>query len=64
MDQMMIRLPQHMPVGTEAILLGRSGDQEITATDLADQLGTINYEVLTGFGDRLARKYVDGPEEE
>ena len=64
MDQMMIRLPHQMPVGTEAILLGRSGDQEITATDLADQLGTINYEVLTGFGDRLARKYVDGPEEE
>ncbi|WP_295731730.1 alanine racemase [uncultured Limosilactobacillus sp.] len=59
MDQMMVRLPHEMPVGTEAVLLGRSGNQKITATDLADQLGTINYEVLTGFGDRLHRRYLD-----
>ncbi|WP_251548087.1 alanine racemase [Limosilactobacillus caecicola] len=59
MDQMMIRLPHEMPVGTAAVLLGRSGNEEITATDLADQLGTINYEILTGLGDRLHRKYID-----
>lgn len=59
MDQMMVRLPHQMPVGTKAVLLGRSGDQEITADDLADQLNTINYEILTGFGERLARYYID-----
>ena len=59
MDQMMVRLPHEMPVGTEAVLLGKSGNAEITATDLADQLGTINYEVLTGLGDRLHRSYID-----
>ena len=53
MDQMMVRLPKKMPVGTEAVLLGKSGNEEITATDLAEKLGTINYEVLTGFGPRL-----------
>lgn len=59
MDQMMVRLPKKMPVGTEAVLLGKSGNEEITATDLAEKLGTINYEVLTGFGPRLHRKYID-----
>lgn len=62
MDQMMVRLPMKMPVGTEAVLLGKSGNEEITATDLADKLGTINYEVLTGFGDRLHRRYIDNKE--
>ena len=62
MDQMMVRLPHEMPVGTEAVLLGKSGNEEITATDLADKLETINYEVLTGLGDRLHRRYIDNKE--
>lgn len=57
MDQFMVRLPQALPVGTKVVLIGKSGDAEITATDLADRLGTINYEVLTGLSDRLAREY-------
>ena len=43
MDQFMVRLPQALPVGTKVVLIGKSGDAEITATDLADRLGTINY---------------------
>lgn len=59
MDQFMIRLPKQMPVGTEVVLMGKSGEAEITATDLADQLNTINYEVLTGMSERLHREYVN-----
>jgi alanine racemase len=42
----------------EVVLLGRQGGEEITAWDLAELAGTIPYEVLTRFGQRLARRYV------
>jgi alanine racemase len=40
----------HIPevqAGDQAVLLGRQGDEVITAEQLAEQLGTISYEVLT-----------------
>jgi alanine racemase len=40
----------HVPgaeAGDQAVLLGRQGDEEITAAMLADLLGTIAYEVVT-----------------
>lgn len=58
MDQMMVRLPKEYPVGTEAVLMGRSLDQEITVTDVAEYAHTINYEILTGMGARLHRRYL------
>ena len=42
-------------VGDEVVLLGRQGSEEITATEWADLLGTINYEVLCGIGPRVPR---------
>ncbi len=57
MDQMMIRLPKYYPVGTPVVLMGKSGDQEITATDLAERAGTINYEILTNISNRVHRIY-------
>ncbi|MGM9891528.1 alanine racemase [Limosilactobacillus sp.] len=59
MDQMMIRLPKYYPVDTPVILMGRSGDKEITAEDLAEQAQTINYEILTNFNNRIHRSYHD-----
>lgn len=59
MDQMMVRLPKRYPVGTPVVLMGKSGDKEITATDLADKVGTINYEILTNFSNRIHREYRD-----
>lgn len=47
-------------VGDVAVLLGRSGDQEITAWELAERAETIPYEILTRFGLRLARRYRRG----
>ncbi|HEX3839520.1 MAG TPA: alanine racemase [Acidimicrobiales bacterium] len=47
-------------VGDEVVLIGRQGDEEITATEWADRLGTINYEVVCGIGPRVPRVPVGG----
>lgn len=46
-------------VGDEAVLLGRQGEEEITADDLACWMGTISYEVLCLFGRLNSRELVD-----
>jgi alanine racemase len=46
-------------VGDEVVLLGRQGSEEITATEWADLLGTIGYEVLCGIGPRVPRRVLD-----
>ena len=46
-------------VGDEAILLGRQGDEEITADEIAGWMGTISYEVLCLFGKNNTRMYTD-----
>lgn len=43
--------------GDEVVLLGRQGDDEITADEWARRLGTISYEVLCGIGARVPRVY-------
>ena len=47
-------------VGDEVVLLGRQGDEEITADEWAGLLGTISYEVLCDIGPRVPRVIVDG----
>lgn len=44
------------------VLLGRQGDECLTAEELAALAGTINYEVTTGLLPRLPRVYVRGGE--
>jgi alanine racemase len=46
-------------VGDEVVLLGQQGDDEITAQELADHLGTINYEVTVGIGQRVPREVIE-----
>ncbi|MGT2832665.1 alanine racemase [Streptococcus halotolerans] len=57
MDQTTIRLPKKYPLGTKVTLIGKSGDQSISATDVAEKRGTINYEVLCLISDRVPREY-------
>mgnify|MGYP000864771481 FL=1 len=57
MDQITVRLPQVYPLGTQVVLIGKSGDELITATDVADKRGTINYEVVCLISDRVPREY-------
>ena len=42
--------------GAEAVLIGRQGDEEIRAEEIAARLGTINYEVTTAILPRVPRR--------
>ena len=44
--------------GDEVVLIGKSGNLEITAEEVADNLDTSVYEVLTGISARVTRLYV------
>ncbi|MGT2637616.1 alanine racemase [Streptococcus ratti] len=57
MDQITIRLPKRYPLGTKVTLIGQDGNESISATDIAEKKGTINYEVLCLISDRVPRKY-------
>jgi alanine racemase len=46
-------------VGDEAVLVGRDGDECITAEHIACWASTINYEVTTRINDRLPRRIAD-----
>lgn len=57
MDQTMIKV-DHIPnvrVGDEVVLIGRQGEDEISAEEVADWLGTINYEVVSEILARVPR---------
>ena len=57
MDQTMIDV-SHIPnvrVGDEVVLIGRQGEDGITAEEVADWLGTINYEVVSEILARVPR---------
>lgn len=41
----------------EVVLLGRQGDEQITADEMAEWLGTISYEILTDLSKRVPRVY-------
>jgi len=58
MDQMMIKLPESLPVGTEVTLLGQVAAETIRLEDLATELNTIPYEIATSMGQRLERRVV------
>ena len=53
MDQMMIRLPEPFPMGTEVTLIGDGMPVE----RVADEIGTISYEILCLISDRVPRVY-------
>lgn len=59
MDQLLIDCgaDAQVFVGDEVVLLGRQGDEEITAEEWGAKLGTINYEIVTRIGPRLHRAY-------
>jgi alanine racemase len=46
-------------IGDEVTLIGRSGDQQITARDLARWEGTVVYETLCNLTKRVPRRYVE-----
>lgn len=61
MDQVVVDVANDpVEVGDEVVFIGTQGGEEITATEWADLLSTINYEIVCQFGPRLPRRYVRG----
>lgn len=59
MDQCMVDVTdiEDVKIGDEVILIGESGDAKFNADDIADLLGTINYEIICMIGKRVPRVY-------
>ncbi len=59
MDMMMIDVTEiaGASVGDDAVIIGRSGDEQIRADDVARWSGTISYEILCGISKRVPRIY-------
>ncbi|SHH57876.1 alanine racemase [Clostridium grantii] len=60
MDQCMIDVShiKNVSVGDEVILIGNTGDKKFDADDMAEALGTINYEIVCMIGRRVPRVYI------
>ncbi len=61
MDQCMIDVTDlgEIKVGDEVIILGQEGDLRFDADDMAEAIGTINYEVLCMIKQRIPRVYIE-----
>jgi alanine racemase len=59
MDAIMVDVTDipHVNYKTEVVLIGRQGNEQITADDIAEKTGTIPYEVLASIGERIKRVY-------
>ncbi|MDF1823329.1 MAG: alanine racemase [Verrucomicrobiales bacterium] len=63
MDQIMVDvtpLEKQPNCGDEVVLIGRQGEEEITACEMAEKAGTIPWEILTGITSRVVRIYHGG----
>jgi alanine racemase len=60
MDQLLVDVGDDpVSVGDDVVLLGRQGDEQISADEWAERAGTITWEILCGVGARVPRVRVD-----
>ncbi len=61
MDQIMVdvTLIENVKTGDEVVIIGKQGNEEISAAQLAEELNTIHYEIVTGISERVKRIYVN-----
>ncbi|MCF8001122.1 MAG: alanine racemase [Halanaerobiales bacterium] len=61
MDQFMVDVSHidNVKIGDEVVLIGTQGDKEVTATEMADIIGTINYEITCDITKRVPRIYIE-----
>jgi alanine racemase len=58
MDQSLIDvtpLRGRVQLGDEVVIIGQQGEEQVAADELAEQLDTINYEVVTAIAERVPR---------
>jgi alanine racemase len=62
MDQVVVDVThlENVELGDEVVLLGRQGEEEILASELASKAGTIAWEIFTGITKRVPRIYRQG----
>jgi alanine racemase len=60
MDQCMINVDNipNVKAGDEAVIIGSQGDKAIHAEDIAKELKTINYEIITMISSTIPRVYI------
>jgi alanine racemase len=60
MDMTMVDLTTvpEAQVGDEVVIIGRQGDEEVTADEIASLCYTISYEILCGIGPRVPRVFL------
>jgi len=60
MDQLLVDVgDEEVAVGDDVVLLGRQGEETITADDWAAWAETIKWEILARIGARVSRVSVD-----
>ena len=61
MDQTMLEVTKipRVKVGDVVTILGKDGNEQLTATEMAGWMGTISYEVVCGISKRVPRVYID-----
>ena len=61
MDQIMLQLDDvpEARSGDEVVLIGRQGDETITAEEIGREWGTVNYDVVCGLQARVPRLYLN-----
>ena len=66
MDNVTVELGPDTPVsvGDRVTLIGEDGDESVRAEELAQRIGTINYEIACGIAPRVRRLYHRAPEME
>jgi alanine racemase len=59
MDQFMVEVTHidDVEIGDEVVLIGKQGNAEFSATEMADIIGTINYEITCDITKRVPRIY-------
>ncbi len=64
MDQMMVDVTdiEGVSAGSEVVLMGKQGENQITAEELAKTENTINYEVVCNVGKRVPRVFIRNDE--
>jgi alanine racemase len=62
MDQIMVQLEEipDAKVGDEVVIIGTQDGERISAENVAERWGTINYEVTSGISKRVPRVYLEG----
>ena len=48
-----------LKLADEVVIIGRQGEDEVTADELAAKAGTINYEIVTCISHRVLRVIVE-----